>query len=122
MVNGLLIKLMLRELKKNWFQYLSMFVITVLAVTLFLGFISNTLTLRRRADLYLKESNLADLVLQTSGMEQEDRDYLEGLSSLKAPVEYRMYSDGEFGKTDGDHASRNTAKIYVLTGRSTSRI
>ena len=55
MVNGLLIKLMLRELKKNWFQYLSMFVITVLAVTLFLGFISNTLTLRRRADLYLKE-------------------------------------------------------------------
>ncbi len=117
MVNGLLIKLMLRELKKNWFQYLSMFVITVLAVTLFLGFISNTLTLRRRADLYLKESNLADLVLQTSGMEQEDRDYLEGLSSLKAPVEYRMYSDGEFGKTDGDHASRNTAKIYVFDGQ-----
>lgn len=110
-----MLKLMLRELKKNWFQYLSMFVITVLAVTLFLGFISNTLTLRKRADLYLEECNLADLVLQTTGMDKDDKTYLESLS-VKSPVEYRMYSDGEFGKTEDGNATRNTAKIYVSDG------
>ena len=80
-----MLKLMLRELRKNWKQYLSMFMITVLAVTLFLGFISNTLTLRERSDAYLKESNLAALVVQTSGMDDSDRAYLEGLD-VNAPV------------------------------------
>lgn len=109
-------KLMIRELKKNWFQYLSMFVITVLAVTLFLGFISNTLTLRKRSDLYLEESNLADLVLQTSGFDEADEEYLEGLS-LNAPVEYRIYSDGEFAHaSEQGGAERNAAKVFVSDG------
>ena len=113
MVNALMLKLMLRELRKNWKQYLSMFMITVLAVTLFLGFISNTLTLRERSDAYLKESNLAALVVQTSGMDDSDREYLEGLD-VNAPVEYRIYSDGSFmPEKDGENGEPFAAKIYV---------
>ncbi len=108
-----MLKLMLRELRKNWKQYLSMFMITVLAVTLFLGFISNTLTLRERSDAYLKESNLAALVVQTSGMDDSDREYLEGLD-VNAPVEYRIYSDGSFmPEKDGENGEPFAAKIYV---------
>lgn len=108
-----MLKLMLRELRKNWKQYLSMFVITLLAVTLFLGFISNTLTLRARSEEYLKESNLASLVLQTSGMDDSDREYLEELD-LNSDVEYRIYSDGSFAlEKDGEGAEPFAAKIYI---------
>ncbi len=109
MVNGLMIKLMIRELKKNWFQYLSMFVITVLAVTLFLGFISNTLTFRKRADLYFAESNLAELIVQVKGFEEGDRDFLQSLA-LSQEAEYRIYSDGSFTRAG---QNSDTAKIYV---------
>ncbi len=101
-------KLTVRELKKNWFQYLSMFVITVLAVTLFLGFISNKLTLEKRAELYYKESNLADLVVQTSGFAASDREYLGNLGA-----EYRIFSDGSFKK---EGKNPETAKIFVAGG------
>ena len=104
-----MIKLMIRELKKNWFQYLSMFVITVLAVTLFLGFISNTLTFRKRADLYFAESNLAELIVQVKGFEEGDRDFLQSLA-LSQEAEYRIYSDGSFTRAG---QNSDTAKIYV---------
>ena len=105
-----MLKLMLRQLWKNWFQYLSMFVITTLAATLFLGFIANTKTLRRRSELYLEESNLADLIVQTTGFDESDKAFLEDLSA-----EYRIYSDGAFAKS-GESADRRTAKIFVSDG------
>ncbi len=108
-----MLKLMVRELFRNWFQYLSMFMITALAVTLFLGFISNTQTLRVRSDRYLEESNLADLIVQTTAFEDGDGDYLEGLGAER--LEYRIYSDGEFAKT-GDDSVHNIAKIFVSDG------
>lgn len=107
-----MLKLMVRELKKNWFQYLSMFVITVLAVTLFLGFISNTLTLRKRSELYFEESNLAELIVQTKGFEEADRDYFAGLI-LSQDAEYRIYSDGSFAR---EGKNSDTAKIFVSDG------
>lgn len=109
MVNSLFVKLTLRELKKNWFQYLSMFLITVLAVTLFMGFISNKLTLRRRAELYYEKVNLADLAVQTTGFTAEDRAYLNGLGA-----EYRIFSDGNYYKP---LTTVETAKIFVADGK-----
>ncbi len=104
---------MLRELFRNWFQYLSMFAITALASTLFLGFISNTLTLRRRSELYLEESNLADLIVQVTSFEEGDEEFLGGLGA--DALEYRIYSDGEFSPA-GSGAQHNIAKIFVSDG------
>lgn len=101
---------MLRELRKNWFQYLSMLVITVLAVTLFLGFLSNSLTLDRRSELYLEEANVADLIVQTTTLQTEDKEYLE---SLDATTEYRVYSDGSYCKSG---QSPETAEIFISDG------
>lgn len=108
-----MLRLMVRDLFKNWFQYLSMFAITTLAATLFLGFISNTKTLRRRSELYLEQSGLADLIVQVTTFEEEDRAYLSSLEKEK--LEYRIYSDGEFSKVDRatDH---QIAKIFVSDG------
>ncbi len=108
-----MLKLMVRELFRNWFQYLSMFAITALAVTLCLGFISNTLTLRRRSELYLEESGLADLIVQSTAFGEEDERFLEGFGADL--LEYRTYSDGEFTKT-GDDSVHNIAKIFVADG------
>lgn len=106
----MLFKLMFRELKKNWFQYLSMLVITILAVTLFLGFLSNSLTLKRRSQLYLDEVNLADLVVQTTSLEQSDKTYLEGKADV---AEYRIYSDGSYRKGS---QSPEPAELFVSDG------
>ncbi len=108
-----MLKLMVRELFRNWFQYLSMFVITALAVTLFLGFISNTQTLRVRSERYLDESNLADLIVQVTTFEEGDEEYLAGLDTER--LEYRVYSDGEFSRL-GDAGVHNIAKIFVADG------
>ncbi len=84
-----------------------MFVITALSATLFLGFISNTITLRKRADLYLDASELSDLIVQVSSFETADKDFLSRFSP-----EYRIYSDGEFKKA-GEAGQSNIAKIFV---------
>ncbi len=104
---------MVRELFRNWFQYLSMFMITALAVTLFLGFISNTQTLRVRSERYLEESELADLIVQVDSFQEGDREYLGELDTQK--LEYRIYSDGEFSK-EGDESVHNIAKIFIADG------
>ncbi len=111
MVNKLLSKLMFRELKKNAVSYLSMFLIVLLAVTLFLGFLSNSFTLDRRAELYYEQSNLADLIVQTTSLSSGDREYLEGIEG--AEVEYRVYSDGSF---QADGKDPQTAELYLSDG------
>ncbi len=110
MVNKLLSKLMFRELKKNAVSYLAMFLIVLLAVTLFLGFLSNSFTLDGRAELYYEQANLADLIVQTSSFSDGDREYLE---SLDAEVEYRVYSDGSFQVGEKEP---QTAELYLYDG------
>lgn len=111
MVNNLLSRLLFRELKKNAVSYLAMFLIVLLAVTLFLGFLSNSLTLDKRAELYYEQTNLADLIVQTTALTDEDREYLESVEG--ADVEYRTYSDGSFMAEGKD---QQTAELYLYDG------
>lgn len=111
MVNKLLSKLMFRELKKNAVSYLAMFFIVLLAVTLFLGFLSNSFTLDKRAELYYEQTNLADLIVQTSTLSTDDKEYLDSLGD--AEVEYRVYSDGSF---QADGKEPQTAELYLSDG------
>ena len=57
-------RLAAREMKKNRLQFASMIAITMLAVTLFCGFISNTKTLERAVNKYFTSTNLCDLCVQ----------------------------------------------------------
>ncbi len=102
MKNNLMLKMTLRDISKNWLQYLSMIIITFLAVTLFCGFISNTLTLEKTVNDFYKKSNLADLTVQTTIISDEDKSFLENLG---IDVEYRLYLEGSI--------NQKSAKFYV---------
>ena len=118
MVNRLLAKLLLRELKGNWFQYLSMLVITFLAVTLFTGFVSNTITLRTRTDLYMEQSNVASLILQATVFEDSDVSFLQDGGGIDE-LEFRTYADGAYsvsGSAEGAIESTLSAKFYITDG------
>ncbi len=104
-------KMTAREIAKNFLQYLSMIVITMLAVTLFCGFVSNAKTLEGAIEKYKKDSNISDLVVQTSLLSQADYTYFDE-SGLD--IEYRIYVEG---KVNG-----LSAKIYVGKGEITSPI
>ena len=118
MVNRLLAKLLLRELKGNWFQYLSMLAITFLAVTLFTGFVSNTITLRTRTDLYMEQSNVASLILQATVFEDSDISFLRDGGGIDE-LEFRTYADGAYsvsGSAEGAIESTLSAKFYITDG------
>ncbi len=95
-------KLARREMKKNRLQFVSMIAITMLAVTLFCGFLSNTRTLKKAVDSYFASSDLCDLCVQTQLLSAKDKEYF---SSLDAETEYRIYAEGTFDK--------DSAKFYV---------
>lgn len=92
-----------RDIAKNFLQYLSMIVITMLAITLFCGFISNAETLRKTLDDYYESSNLTDIIAQFSAISESDKTFLNTLDTER--IEYRFYSEGSVDKT--------SAKIYV---------
>ena len=84
-----------REMKKNRLQFASMIAITMLAVTLFCGFLSNTKTLKKAVDSYFASTDLCDLCVQMQNVTDEDKEYF---SALGEKTEYRIYAEGTFGE------------------------
>ena len=71
---GLILRrLAAREMKRNRLQFLSMIIITMLAVTLFCGFVSNTRTLEKAVNEYYEETNLCDLCVQMGTIGEEEK-------------------------------------------------
>lgn len=109
------LKMTARDIRRNFLQYLSMIIITMLAVTLFCGFVSNTLTLKKKVDAYFDETNLTDLIAQfyksgavgSAQIGAEDKAYFSALkeSGDIDSYEYRFYAEGA--------VERKTAKIYA---------
>ncbi len=94
-------KMTQREIKHNWLQFLSMIVITLLAVTLFCGFLSNTKTLSYAVDDFYEKTNLCDICVQVYSFTDDDKAYLESLGD----VQYRFYEEGTINGSG--------AKIYA---------
>lgn len=79
-----------------------MVVITLLAVTLFCGFLANTRTLSKVVNEFYEENNLADICVQVYNLTDEEKEYLSGASD---GVQYRFYTE-----TTANGAG---AKLYV---------
>ncbi len=92
-------KLSFREIRNNWFQYLSMVVIVGLAVTLFCGFVSNKITLEKRVDDLAAEANLWDLNVYTKSLSAADIAFFQNLDDAK--TETRFFADSMM---DSHHA------------------
>lgn len=102
-------KMTARTIAKNFLQYLSMIVITMLAVTLFCGFISNALTLKNHLEDYYEVSNLTDLICQYSpSVAAEDKTFLHSIDDTL--VEYRVYSEGV--------VNQKSAKIFICAANN----
>ncbi|MCD8201707.1 MAG: FtsX-like permease family protein [Clostridia bacterium] len=95
-------RLTLREIRHNWLQFASMIVITLLAVTLFCGFLSNTKTLSQAVTGFYEKHNLADVCVQAYAFSDEEKEYLESVSD---GVQYRFYSEGT--------ANGGGTKLYI---------
>lgn len=91
-----------RKLRKNRLQFASMIAITLLAVTLFCGFISNTKTLEKAINSYFDSANLYDLCVQTKRISDKDKAYF---ASLDPDTEYRVYAEGTMDE--------KSVKLYV---------
>lgn len=102
----ILMRLARREMRKNRLQFASMIAITMLAVTLFCGFLSNTKTLEKAVNSYFDSANLYDLCVQLEKVSEEDRSYF---ASLGADAEYRVYAEGTMDE--------KSVKLYVGDNR-----
>ncbi len=116
---GKLGMMMARDIKKNWLQYLSMIIITMLAVTLFCGFVSNTLTLEKSVNGYYEKSCLADLIAQFSVIGDADKQYFDDIkaSGAASETEYRFYAEGSVNRISGKiFAGDTSVSRPLITG------
>lgn len=112
-----MIKMMARDISRNVLQYLSMIAITMLAVTLFCGFVSNTLTLEQKVENYYAESNLMDLTAQFSSAAQDAENYFSALkdSGEVSGFEFRFYAESSMGQHGGKlYAGKNTISAPII--------
>lgn len=110
---NIMLKMTKRDISRNWLQYVSMIVINFLAVTLFCGFISNTITLQKTVRDFYNESNLSDLIVQMKTITQDDKDYF---NSLGVTHEYRIYMEGFFNQKNAKvYSGNNTISKPVIT-------
>ena len=113
-----------RDIRRNLLQYLSVIVITMLAVTLFCGFVSNTLTIQKKVNGFFNDCNLTDLLAQFSVLNGDDRGYFGQLSKDKAvdSLEYRFYAEGSVNQKSGKiYAGANAISAPLPAGSESKR-
>ena len=77
-----LIKKMLRDLRFNAVQFISIFIMCFLALFLLTGFDADTQGRLRSSDRYFKKTNFFDLMLTSEGFTTEDLDALEAIPEI----------------------------------------
>lgn len=88
---SLLDRMTLRSLKKGWAQFLAVILIGAIAVTLFVGLLSNAEVFERQVDKAYREGNLPDLWVTTSRYDVDDEDNLSSMLSEEDEIEGRFY-------------------------------
>ncbi|MBP5091817.1 MAG: ABC transporter permease [Bacilli bacterium] len=90
---AILAKKTLRSLRDGWKQFLSIVLIGGIAVTLFIGLLSNAASLNQRVDALYSLGNEADIYVTTSRHEEEDLEKVEALVYKEDAVESRFMVD-----------------------------
>jgi ABC-type antimicrobial peptide transport system permease subunit len=92
-VVALLAKKTLRSIKLGWKQFLAIVLIGGIAITLFIGLLSNAQSLQMRVDELYRIGNEADIYVTTSKHEDEDLDKIKTLVYKDDAVESRFMMD-----------------------------
>lgn len=88
---SLLNRMTFRSLKKGWAQFLAVILIGAIAVTLFVGLLSNAEVFERQVDKAYREGNLPDLWVTTSRYDIDDEDNLSSMLFERDEIEGRFY-------------------------------
>ena len=88
---SILFRMMLRTLKKNVAQFLSIIAIGAIAVTLFTGLISNADVFETQVDNVFQKGNLADLWVTTQKYDSEDEANVASFLHEDEEIEGRFY-------------------------------
>ncbi len=90
-LTGLLTRKTTRSIKNNWGPFLSIILITAIAVTLFLGLSSNAESFKGRVDKLYEECNVADIWITTDSESDSDINYIKSLLASGDTLEKRGY-------------------------------
>ena len=112
MIKKIFSTLRVRTLKSNFKQFLSSFVIVLLATMLISGFFANSSTLDRTINTYFEETNLADMWIYTNKITDADTAFFDENNI--------SYSKRFYAETSAKISStniQNNGKIYVANGK-----
>lgn len=94
---GILRKIRLRMIKDNWKQFLSIVAIGAIAVTLFVGLLTNAESFSNRVNTMYEGGNLADIWTTTRLYNPEDLAIVKEAVGEDATVESRLYLPAQAG-------------------------
>ncbi len=97
---SLFFRLAIREIKKNWTQFLAIISIGAIAVTLFVGLEANSVSLTSRVNQTYDEGNMADLWVTSSRYDKRDEKKIVSLLAKEDSYEKRF----ELSATAGTHS------------------
>ncbi|MCD8209555.1 MAG: ABC transporter permease [Coprobacillus sp.] len=95
-LTGILARKTTRSIKNNWGQFLSIILITAIAVTLFLGLSANAESFKDRINRLYEECNVADIWITTDGESEADTQYISSLLNESDSMEVRGYIPATF--------------------------
>ncbi len=78
-----LLKKMLRDIKKNWMQFVTVFLMSALSVTIFSGMASVWHGMDKEVKSYSEKTNLADVWIYGAGIDEEDVDKIKKLDGVE---------------------------------------
>lgn len=114
----LLFKELLRNIKQNIKQYLSIIAISFLAICLFAGLTSNAYNLKARQDNLYLETNFGDVYVTTTNLTSSDKTNLTALkedSSLAiSNMEERLYYTASIVTNDSKVYSSSEKSTYII--------
>ena len=88
--SNLLFKKLIRSVKTNYKQFLSVIAISFLAICLFCGLTSNAKNLENRVNYLYEQTDVADIYLTTTSNEHLDINHIENIPGV-SKVEERLY-------------------------------
>ncbi len=84
-------RMTLRTLRKSWTQFLAVILIGTIAVTLFVGLLSNADVFETQVNTAYNEGNLADLWVTTKNYDPDDYDEIQSFLGPEETIDSRFY-------------------------------
>lgn len=80
---GYLLKKMLRDIRSNWTQFVSVFLMAMISVLIFSGMASVWTGLNSEVDAFVKETNMADLWVRAMSVTEDDWEAIKDLKEVE---------------------------------------